>query len=249
MTDELKRRLELLVPGPGDDEIEAVLRSITRHARRERRTLAVVGIAAATTTVLGAVAVLDRGDGREQDVATGQGSVASEPSPPAAECGIADPPMSTSTTLATPGGPLYSAWELREHLRSTVGDVVGGVYGDGTTGALVIGVLPGGRPAVEAAKRDFDATSSVPSPSVRYVEVANSLNRLETLNARALRAWTEPEEAGGPGINSVGIDDSSNTLSVGLQDNTPTNRAAVLETICATPSEVSFSQQDPVSAL
>jgi hypothetical protein len=249
MTDDLKRELELLVAAPGDDEIEAALRSITRQARRQRRTLAAVGIAAATTTVLGGVALLDRGPG--QDVTTEPGTVAPASTPPAADCGIVDPPpsTSTSTTLPTPGGLLYSAWELREHLRTTVGDVLGGVYGDGTTDTLVIGVLPGGRPAVEAAKRDFDATSPVPSPPVRYVEVANSLDRLETLDARVLAAWSGLPEDERPNITSFGIDDPSNTLAIGLEEDTPANRAAVLAIICATPSEVSFSQEAPISAL
>jgi len=241
VTDDLKRQLELRLPMPDDDQVEAALRSITRQARRQRRVVAAAGIAAAATTVVGAVALLDRD--HEPDVAIDPGGVAPGPTTPPADCEIVAPP--TSTTLATPGGPLYPAWELREHLRTTVGEFVGGVYGDGTTDTLIVGVLPGGRTAVEAAKRDFDATTSVPSPPVRFVEVANSLERLETLNARALGA----EDADGPDINSVGIDDASNTLAVGLQENTPANRAAVLEAICATPSEVSFSQQDPVSAL
>jgi hypothetical protein len=247
VTDEMKRQLELRLPMPDDDQVEAALRSITRQARRQRRALAAAGIAAATTTVLGAVALLDRDD--EPDVATDPAGDAPGHAAPPADCGTVAPPTSTSTstTLATPDGPLFPTWELREHLRTTVGDVVGGVYGDGTTDTLVIGILPGGRSAVEAAMRDFDATTSVPSPPLLFVEVANSLERLETLNARALGA--ELDASGGPDINSLGIDDSSNTLAVGLQENTPANRAAVLEAICATPSEVSFSQQDPVAAL
>jgi hypothetical protein len=252
MTDELKHRLELLVPRPGDDEIEAALRSITRQARRQRRTLAAVGIAAATTTVLGAVALLDRDPGHERDVTTEPESAAPAQTGPPADCETkttTTTTTTTSTTLGTPGGPLYSAWDLREYLRTTVGDVVGGVHGDETTDTLIIGVLPGGRPAVEAAKRDFDATSPVPSPPVRYVEAANSLNRLDTLNARALSAWDQFQDAGGPQINSLGIDDPSNTVAVGLQENTPANQAAILDAICAAPSEVSFTQEDAVAAL
>jgi hypothetical protein len=109
MNDPLERRLQLLVPEPGHDEIDAALRSVLRRSRRQRRTLAAVGIAAATTTVVGAVALVDRaheGDG------PGDPDVAMSPSTDGQPSGPSDGwPWTTSTTAPTP--PLSEADRAR----------------------------------------------------------------------------------------------------------------------------------------
>jgi len=115
MNDPLEHRLQLLVPEPGHDEVDAALRSVLRRSRRQRRTMAAVGIAAATTTVVGAVALVDRaGDG-----GTGDPDVAMSPSTDPSTVDAADGwPWTTSTT--TPPPPLSDA--DRERVRGEVLD-------------------------------------------------------------------------------------------------------------------------------
>ena len=98
MTDTLKHQLGRLVDEPTHDEVEAVLRSILARHRRQRRALAVAGVAAATTTVIGAVALFDR--------------AGTEPGPDnvaVADDGVPDWPWATSTTVP---GRTYTEEEL-----------------------------------------------------------------------------------------------------------------------------------------
>jgi len=88
-----------------------------------------------------------------------------------------------------------------------------------------------------------------PSPPTRYVEAANSVDRLEALNDRANRVLAVVGDADLPAVTSLGIDDPSNTLAIGLLEDTQAHRAAVLEALCASPSEVSFTQEDPATPL
>lgn len=140
MNDPLEPRLQLLVAEPGHDEVEAALRSVLRRSRRQRRSLAAVGIAAATTTVVGAVALADRaGDGG----GTGDPDVAMSSSTDPPSVDAADGwPWTTSTTIPPP--PLSDA--ARERVRGEVHDRmddpdVAGLFrsccGDGAPGAPV----------------------------------------------------------------------------------------------------------------
>jgi hypothetical protein len=96
MTDTLKHQLGQLVDEPTHDEVDAALRSILARHRRQRRALAVAGVAAATTTVIGAVALFDRSDPAPDNVAV-------------ADDGVPDWPWATSTTVP---GRTYTEEEL-----------------------------------------------------------------------------------------------------------------------------------------
>ena len=113
MNDSLERLLTTLVPEPGDDETEAALRSVLRRSRRQVRTRAVVGVAAATATVVGTVALIQRGgDPTSDPVVAGSGD-------PSGDTGPSDGwPWTTSTT--TPPPPLSA--DAFEAVRAEVMD-------------------------------------------------------------------------------------------------------------------------------
>jgi hypothetical protein len=70
MNDLWKQQLGMLAELPTDDEVEAALRSVTAGSRR-RKALATVGVAAATTAVVGAAVLVTRASDSDDDVSTG----------------------------------------------------------------------------------------------------------------------------------------------------------------------------------
>jgi hypothetical protein len=147
---------------------------------------------------------------------------------------------------ANPVGP-YDTWGLRESLRQTQGGVFGGLYTAGD-GSLVVTATRGHGSTVAASKAAFEAAGSgaAASPQYRIVEVGNSLSRLEDVEKAVLDA-PGLFDADGP-VNLAAIDDASNTVLVGLVDDTPASRAAVYAATGAAPTELSFQRQEPVDA-
>lgn len=159
----------------------------------------------------------------------------------------------TSSSAAPPPPAIpFDGWGLRESLRKTQGDAFGGLYAEG--GNLILAATGGSGPAVSASAAAFAKDSArtagltrAAAPPIRIREVANSLNRLQTVEA-ALLAAPGLFDADGP-VNLVGIDDSSNTVRVGLDADTPANRAAVLKAAGAAPTEVSFRREDRMKVM
>lgn len=86
MNESVQQQLEALVAPVDDREVEAALRHITRRGRRERRALALAGVAAVSSSVVGAVAVMRSADDAPDAAAVG---------------GEAEWPWTTETTAVT----------------------------------------------------------------------------------------------------------------------------------------------------
>jgi hypothetical protein len=159
----------------------------------------------------------------------------------AAPAGASPDPAPPSTPAAAPA----DLWGLREKLRAEHGDTFGGLYAD-AAGRPVLTAIPGGEGAVRAAQQrlagTFRLTGAAAQP--RVVTVKHSLDRLEGLKA----AVVERDLMGAGPVNLVDVDETTNRVYVGLEADTPANRAAVLTATGATADEVSFGVEQPATA-
>jgi hypothetical protein len=150
-------------------------------------------------------------------------------------------PDAVQETLAGP----YDAWGLREYLRQTQPDTFGGLYGAGD-GSLIITATPGNAATVTGARAAFDAkqtgVNARTAPAMhRVAEVANTMRRLESLESAALSAFDTKSA-----VTMIVVDDRTNSLRIGLDNDTPDTRAAVLKALSASKTEVTFQKQEVV---
>jgi hypothetical protein len=139
----------------------------------------------------------------------------------------------------------FDAWTLRTELSTRLPGVFGGLYQDGNT--LVVLSLQGGEPQTREAVDEL-TTASGGHPAYRIDTVSFPLARLEALNDNLGR---ESDRLRGRGVDMsmFGVNDLDNALVVGLVQDTPRSREAVLEAAGACPNEVAFSQQPPQSLI
>lgn len=139
------------------------------------------------------------------------------------------------------GPAIIDRWELREYLAGAAPSSFGGLYTD-REGATVIGAVGGRSDDLRALVDQHLGDRAHELGKGLFQDVTNPVARLEGLKNSLLRELPDLERAGTT-VTSVGVDDVTNTLQVGLMDNADDRQSIVSERLEVGEGEVSFLQR------